>query len=1550
MEYILKNKEKEKSIFSVNNNDKYSINNKKIINFTKISKKKKKIINELFTYKREKDNSIKRKVFNSKRYYIFNVIYNKIFIMINLFMIFFNISSSKQNSDIRYLSSMQKIIITITGPGMRTIFSNDFRYQPSALYINENQINLNEELYYDYFDLKEEENIIEVYYSNPPGGLKNMFKYNYYIKKVDLTNFDNTRILEMNSMFSNCIGLEYVNMTGIDTSFALNMDSMFRNCTKLSSLDLSSFNTSSVVDMKCMFCHCTNLKYLNISNFNISLVYEMSEMFSSCESLESIDISSFYSTMRIWMSKMFYNCTKLKSIKFPEKNKILGMNMEYLFQNCYSLTSLNLSCFDTSEVIAFNNMFENCINLISIDISNFNTSRVNTMEYMFKGCIKLEFLDLSHFDTKSLIFMEGMFQNCSSLIYLNLKSVKINNLINTNNIFSCRSDKLILCCEKEYESKLTEDLALINNCSDICFSETKKIITELRKCIIDCNTDNNEYKYKYNNNCYKECPNGTTSSTNDQFLCIKNECVYSNIDKTECFENLPEGYYINNKEEKIIDKCHEKCKTCEQKGDETNNNCKTCKNGYIFEEGNCVKCKYNSYIDDNGNNVCTCSSNIKCKECSEESLAEGKCISCNNEGGYYADYLEAIFSEFYNCYQNITGYYLDDNKFVSCFIACRTCSKGGDDVNHNCDECLSVYTFLNEKDKNGNCYLKCEYYYYFDKFNQYKCTDNNECPSSHSKLIHEKRKCIDECINDDTYKYEYNNQCYKKYPTNQISTNIVEEDTITQKILDKTDYEKITEELAPQVIQNTEKQTIETIPANETQNITEEVTLHITQKEERQYTEEFSATKTQKITEELSSQISYKSENLYTKTSFSIISDIQKLTEEISFQTSQKTESQTTTQNNIQALSDIQNVGNNWNSENFFKGLTEEKNLNISKDDIISFIKEDIINHKMEYLLSNVTEGNKEDIFIKDENVLYQITTTDNQNNNIYNNISSIKLGECENILKGIYGIDENLPLIILKIDYYLEGLLIPIIGYEVYDPVNKTKLNLSYCNKTSISYNIPVSIDENNLFKYDQNSEYYNDECNTYTTEDGTDILINDRKEEFIKNNMSLCENICTYTGYDPNTKKALCECGIKYQEFVLSEIEKQTNLLSNNLTTDDSSNTNLATMKCYETLFSKDGLLTNIGNYILLFIIFLHMVSIILFYKFGYYILENKIKNIISEIQRSKSTKLKNVKIKKKKKKNIYKISNPSKKVKKNIKNRIDSKKKNDQSTNMISKLKLKDNKLNKYNEKEKNGSFIPLSKISNKYIKLNSKLKKNKNINNYNDFEFNSLNYKDALEIDRRTYSQYYISLLRTKQQIIFTFFPIKDNNVLIIKICLFSLSFSIYYFFNTFFFSYNAIHQVYEDKGSYNVSYFMPLIIISFITSYYINIFIKFITLSERNIAEIKKEKIKNLFDKQTKVKRCLIIKYICYFVSSFIFLLFFWYYLSSFCAVYQNSQVFVIKNTFISFIIGLIYPFFVSLFSGIFRLYSLNSKNKECIYKFSQILQFFYLFYYIKIGC
>ena len=63
----------------------------------------------------------------------------------------------------------------------------------------------------------------------------------------------------------------------------------------------------------------------------------------------------------------------------------------------------------------------------------------------------------------------------------------------------------------------------------------------------------------------------------------------------------------------------------------------------------------------------------------------------------------------------------------------------------------------------SNCYEKCDNYYYFDENNTVHCTDDNICPDNY-KLIEDKKKCIDNCKNDNIYKFEYDNKCYISCP------------------------------------------------------------------------------------------------------------------------------------------------------------------------------------------------------------------------------------------------------------------------------------------------------------------------------------------------------------------------------------------------------------------------------------------------------------------------------------------------------------------------------------------------------------------------------------------------------------------------------------------------------------------------------------------------------------------------------------------------------------------------------------------------------------------
>ena len=135
--------------------------------------------------------------------------------------------------------------------------------------------------------------------------------------------------------------------------------------------------------------------------------------------------------------------------------------------------------------------------------------------------------------------------------------------------------------------------------------------------------------------------------------------------------------------------------------------------------------------------------------------------------------------------------------------------------------------------------------------------------------------------------------------------------------------------------------------------------------------------------------------------------------------------------------------------------------------------------------------------------------------------------------------------------------------------------------------------------------------------------------------------------------------------------------------------------------------------------------------------------------------------------------------------------------------------------------------------------------------------------------------------------------------------------------------------------------MPKIIISFFISYYITIIIKIIFLSERNISKIRKQlSLSDAYNCSDKEKKNLFIKYIIFFTLGIVFLVFFWMLLSSFGAVYPNTQMFIFENALISFAISLVYPFFTNIFPSVFRMISLNSnpKDKECMYKTSKFLQ------------
>ena len=152
----------------------------------------------------------------------------------------------------------------------------------------------------------------------------------------------------------------------------------------------------------------------------------------------------------------------------------------------------------------------------------------------------------------------------------------------------------------------------------------------------------------------------------------------------------------------------------------------------------------------------------------------------------------------------------------------------------------------------------------------------------------------------------------------------------------------------------------------------------------------------------------------------------------------------------------------------------------------------------------------------------------------------------------------------------------------------------------------------------------------------------------------------------------------------------------------------------------------------------------------------------------------------------------------------------------------------------------------------------------------------------------------------------------------------------------------MHKIHEDNGAFNIIYQIPQILYSSIVSAIINILLKNLSLSENNILSIKQEKIlRNALRKSKNIESCITIKFIIFFILSNILLLFFWYFISCFCAVYTNTQMILIKDTLISFGLSMAYPFGLNLLPGIFRIPALKAKNKDKIflYKISQLFAF-----------
>ena len=233
------------------------------------------------------------------------------------------------------------------------------------------------------------------------------------------------------------------------------------------------------------------------------------------------------------------------------------------------------------------------------------------------------------------------------------------------------------------------------------------------------------------------------------------------------------------------------------------------------------------------------------------------------------------------------------------------------------------------------------------------------------------------------------------------------------------------------------------------------------------------------------------------------------------------------------------------------------------------------------------------------------------------------------------------------------------------------------------------------------------------------------------------------------------------------------------------------------------------------------------------------------------------------------------------------------------------------------------------------------------NLDDFELNNLDYYEACEFDKRSFCRTYRSVLMREHLVLMTFFARNDHNLFYIKIEKFLILFCVDMTMNGLFFVHETMHKKYTENEDFTFVQKIPQLLFTLIVSHILEVILCFLSMTDTSFYEIKslsKYERKNgekIIEILSRIQR----KLNAFFILTFILFLFFWYFISAFCAVYQNTQKIFLRDSMISFAIAFIDPFIIYCATTLLRYISLSKlcyKNccSGCIFKISDLIPIF----------
>lgn len=921
-----------------------------------------------------------------------------------------------------------------------------------------------------------------------------------------------------------------------------------------------------------------------------------------------------------------------------------------------------------------------------------------------------------------------------------------------------------------------------------------------------------------------------------------------------------------------------------------------------------VKTKSNNALDSK-----TCSIYLKvchkgCSNC-KNNQCQGTC-----EEGF------AFTNDYTSCLSvsdGADGYYYSDGVFYKCHDNCLRCYGSGNSENPNCSKCREGMQYNSDKRK---CHCDTEIYsWYYGPDGDPICTECGKyCPSSHPHFISKAKQCVETCQGNYPYHIKDSYECLEACPIDSY----------------------------PYVLADL-NQCVKECPK-------EEYPYHIHNRNECYKSCPYSYPY---LIDDLKECVSNCQETQYKY----LIPKLNKCV--------------------VECPSEKYNLKYEYNCIDECPNGTSQKGQEC---------KENTVSYIIESITSNLLEAYKTLPQAVYHDIKYQIYETSEEGKKIakqMKNVSFIYTDEIERKIKEVNNIKENENLLIFKLDISRKNQTSNQVEYLFYDKEGNLLDISKLGNEFNITVESPVLPSENETIKlslakrikewgydmYNSSDKFYNDVCTPFTTEYNTDIMIDDRKKE-IYTNVSFCEKDCEYQGINLIDLRVNCSCKVKtgMQEFRSGFVNNTISLSFSKIIL----NSNIRIFLCPKKIFNLSLLKKNKGGLVILTIGGIEFLIIVLYSVFRV----NPIIKIINEILRQKTVpkisgyintcsnlnttktdtnndvtksktksnppqKEKKEKRKKHKKKDVYEVrlkvydepeeEENMKRLRKRKRKKMSKNKESGSEENPKPSLKgINSNETLKSSKTNVNDNTLTQTKP------LENNFENKRTLQRFTDEEINAMGYDEARIYDRRGFCKYYYSILKYDHLVLFTFFNYTDYNLVCIKIAIFFFNPALHLAVNTLFFSDNSFSHTYHNKGNFDMGFELPKIIYALLASSAITFLFKFVFLSQSQVQDIRlqydEQKAKEMAENTI---RCIKLQNIGFFTLLMTFMFLFWYYVSAFCAVYINTQGKIFRNSTISFILSMVYPFVICFITAVCRIIALCVKFKF-LYIISKIFQLF----------